>query len=55
MSTEASIYLEKLVYPGKANSRFNIKVSDTLEDAINPTEVGFEFHAEIVGAYSIQK
>ena len=38
-----------MLYIGDANDQFTIKVADTMEDAIKLMEVGFEFHAEIVG------
>jgi hypothetical protein len=33
----------------KANDQFTVKVADTLEDAVNLMEVGFDFHAEVAG------
>jgi len=46
-STETYIHLEKMLYQGKANDQFIVKVADTLEEAIKLMEVGFEYHAEI--------
>jgi len=48
-STETYIHLEKMIYQGKANDQFTVKVADTLEEAIKLMEVGFEYHAEIEG------
>ncbi len=48
-STETYIHIEKMLYQGKANDQFTVKVADTLEDAVKLMEVGFEFHAEIEG------
>jgi integrase len=48
-STENYIHLEQMIYQGKANDQFTVKVADTLEDAIKLMEVGFELHAEIEG------
>jgi integrase len=48
-STETYIHLEKMLYQGRANDQFTVKVADTLEDAIELMEVGFEFHAEVAG------
>lgn len=43
-STETYIHLEQMIYQGKANDQFSVKVADTLEDAIKLMEVGFELH-----------
>jgi hypothetical protein len=48
-STETYIHLEKMLYQGKANDQFIVKVADALEEAIKLMEVGFEYHAEIEG------
>ena len=48
-STENYIHIEKMVYSNKTSDKFNVKVADTLEDAIELMKVGFEFHAEIAG------
>jgi integrase len=48
-SRETYIFLEQMMYQGKANDQFIVKVADTLEDAIKLMEVGFELHAEIEG------
>jgi hypothetical protein len=38
-----------MLYQNKANDQFTVKVADTLEDAVNLMEVGFDFHAEVAG------
>jgi hypothetical protein len=48
-STETYIHLEQMIYQGKANDQFTVKVANTLEDAIKLMEVGFELQAEIEG------
>ena len=48
-STETYTHLEKMLYQGKANDQFIVKVADMLEDAVKLMEVGFEFHPEIAG------
>ena len=48
-STETYIHYEKMIYQSEANDQFIVKVADTLDDAVELMEVGFEYHTEVEG------
>jgi len=48
-STETYIHIEEMMYNGENNDKFTVKVADSIDEAVKLMEVGFEFHAEVVG------
>jgi hypothetical protein len=38
-----------MIYQSEADDKYIVKVADTLDDAVELMEVGFEYHAEVEG------
>ncbi len=47
-STETYIHIEEMLYQ-QEDDKYTAKVADTLEEAVELIEVGFELHAEVEG------
>ncbi|MGA2682068.1 MAG: tyrosine-type recombinase/integrase [Candidatus Bathyarchaeia archaeon] len=48
-STETYIDIEKMVFMSQDDGKFDVKIADTLDDAVKLLEVGFEYHCEVEG------
>ena len=48
-STETYINIEKMIFMSQDDGKFDVKVADTLDDAVKLLEVGFEYHCEVEG------
>ncbi|MGA3291478.1 MAG: hypothetical protein ABSD42_14715 [Candidatus Bathyarchaeia archaeon] len=48
-ATETYINIEKMVFMAQDDGKFDVKVADTLDDAIKLLEIGFEYHCEVEG------